>query len=41
MQIAVGTVIAGKSELLIPAGMDPDNECFGATPNCNGAGMCE
>jgi hypothetical protein len=22
------------------AGIDPDNECNGATPNCNGAGMC-
>lgn len=24
----------------IAAGFDPDNECSGATPNCNGAGTC-
>lgn len=24
-----------------PAGTDPDNECGGGTPNCNGAGMCQ
>ena len=24
----------------VAAGMDPDSECSGATPNCNGAGAC-
>lgn len=38
----VSCVVAGSAGACtnIPAGTDPDGECAGGTPNCNGNGVC-